>query len=207
MSHPTSSCEGRSLPQGLLIADALSEQVPHMNADTSLKRSGVAALRGIPYSGLQSNGDVLTRVMALDLDKVKRRLVDPKRYGVKQDVADRAIMEFKRFFFLTGTEKPPLVPSKAVDIVWHEFLMFTKDYSQSCGRLFGKFIHHEPTDGAPEERASLESAFNRTAELYRHYFGAEYVDRSLSGDCCDGESCHTCHDKDCCSTDNGGGGL
>lgn len=154
---------------------------------------------------LEADGSMqalFTRVMALDLDKVRARLIAPTPYSFDSQRADRAIESFKRFFFLTGVEKPPLVPSPDIDAVWHEFLMFTREYASSCSDLFGKFVHHEPTSNGD----LLKPAFDRTKELFQQYFGVGYV-TSSSSECCDGDSCHTCRDQTCCSTDNGGGGL
>jgi hypothetical protein len=37
-------------------------------------------------------------------------------------------------------------PSKAVDIGWHTFLLYTRGYAAFCERIAGHFIHHEPND-------------------------------------------------------------
>jgi hypothetical protein len=39
------------------------------------------------------------------------------------------------------------IPSKQVDIGWHTFLMYTREYSDFCQQLGGRFIHHCPNDG------------------------------------------------------------
>ena len=36
------------------------------------------------------------------------------------------------------------MPSKAVDDLWHEFILFTKHYNDFCHQAFGKFLHHTP---------------------------------------------------------------
>lgn len=145
-----------------------------------------------------SNG-LLDQVMNLDLTKVKTRLV---KNQVKEETAETAVQEFKRFFFLAGTQNLALVPSRAIDEVWHEFLMFTKDYAESCERLFGKFIHHEPSIGnLDEDSLQLDKVFSMTAKLYKNHFGDEYVDIPLRADCCNGDNgCHTCSGQTCCST-------
>lgn len=37
-------------------------------------------------------------------------------------------------------------PSPMVDIGWHTFILYTREYADFCQRLAGRFIHHEPTD-------------------------------------------------------------
>ena len=36
------------------------------------------------------------------------------------------------------------MPSKAVDELWHEFILFTKHYDTFCRQAFGKFLHYTP---------------------------------------------------------------
>jgi hypothetical protein len=39
-----------------------------------------------------------------------------------------------------------LAPCKSVDIGWHTFLMYTREYAEFCDRVAGRFIHHRPDD-------------------------------------------------------------
>ncbi len=36
------------------------------------------------------------------------------------------------------------MPSRVVDIAWHEFILYTKDYHRFCNRAFGCYLHHNP---------------------------------------------------------------
>ena len=36
------------------------------------------------------------------------------------------------------------MPSRVVDDLWHEFILYTRDYEQFCKRAFGHFMHHTP---------------------------------------------------------------
>lgn len=36
------------------------------------------------------------------------------------------------------------MPSQVVDDLWHEFILYTKNYQQFCRRGFGRFLHHSP---------------------------------------------------------------
>jgi hypothetical protein len=40
----------------------------------------------------------------------------------------------------------PLAPSELVDIGWHAFVLYTRDYADFCHQVAGRFIHHTPTD-------------------------------------------------------------
>lgn len=52
----------------------------------------------------------------------------------------------RKFFLCNLMAKGAFVsmPSKAVDDLWHEFILFTKHYDAFCKQAFGKFLHHTP---------------------------------------------------------------
>jgi len=36
------------------------------------------------------------------------------------------------------------MPSKIVDVAWHEFILRTREYTTFCQRAFGAYLHHTP---------------------------------------------------------------
>ena len=52
----------------------------------------------------------------------------------------------RKFFLCNLMAKGAFVsmPSKAVDDLWHEFILFTKHYNDFCQQAFGHFLHHTP---------------------------------------------------------------
>jgi hypothetical protein len=38
------------------------------------------------------------------------------------------------------------MPSQAVDLAWHEFILFTRQYQTFCHRALGRFVHHTPAE-------------------------------------------------------------
>ncbi len=36
------------------------------------------------------------------------------------------------------------MPSQVADALWHEFILYTKNYQTFCQRAFGRFFHHTP---------------------------------------------------------------
>lgn len=52
----------------------------------------------------------------------------------------------RKFFLCNLMAKGEFVsmPSKVVDDLWHEFILFTKHYDEFCTKAFGKFLHHTP---------------------------------------------------------------
>lgn len=36
------------------------------------------------------------------------------------------------------------MPSQVVDDLWHEYILYTRNYEEFCRRAFGRFLHHTP---------------------------------------------------------------
>jgi hypothetical protein len=36
------------------------------------------------------------------------------------------------------------MPSRAVDVAWHEMILMTREYHSFCEQAFGRYLHHEP---------------------------------------------------------------
>jgi hypothetical protein len=55
---------------------------------------------------------------------------------------------FRQFFLACSRSKRQFVamPSKAVDAMWHEFILHTKAYQQWCELALGHFLHHTPAE-------------------------------------------------------------
>lgn len=57
-----------------------------------------------------------------------------------------------------NSELPPrcimLQSMREIDQMWHEFILFTKDYCQFCEDYFGEYLHHMPNifDNMPVSR-------------------------------------------------------
>ena len=45
------------------------------------------------------------------------------------------------------------MPSHAVDEAWHGCILCTARYSAFCDKAYGRFLHHHPERGAPENAA------------------------------------------------------
>jgi hypothetical protein len=66
-----------------------------------------------------------------------------------------------RQFFLAyqqSGQQPVAMPSQVVDELWHEFILYTRDYQAFCKRAFGQFLHHTPAvalGSVPRSNAGL----------------------------------------------------
>lgn len=52
----------------------------------------------------------------------------------------------RQFFlaYLKGGRKFVSMPSQIADDLWHEFILFTRNYEAFCRHAFGGFLHHTP---------------------------------------------------------------
>lgn len=60
---------------------------------------------------------------------------------------------------------------REVDEMWHEFILFTKDYTDFCMHYFGEYIHHLPNifDNIPLPRDVVEKDTEKLlAYIYEH---------------------------------------
>lgn len=78
--------------------------------------------------------------------------------------ADRIVDQALAFLGACAVATAPLSPSKQVDIGWHTFILYTRDYAEFCDRIAGRFIHHIPTDDS-QEPAGPVGAWETTAAI------------------------------------------
>ena len=79
-----------------------------------------------------------------------------------------ALSELIKFLYLTAYYNTSLSPSKRIDLMWHEFILFTHTYEQFCHFHFKRFIHHQPDiDTARNIRL-----YHKTKALYELNFGS-----------------------------------
>lgn len=62
--------------------------------------------------------------------------------GMPARILDQALA----FLAACATTTRPIGPSDLVDIGWHTFILYTREYAAFCDRIAGRFIHHEPDD-------------------------------------------------------------
>jgi hypothetical protein len=69
----------------------------------------------------------------------KRPVLDPRHHAL----VARALRQFFLCHLMSG-RKFVSMPSQVVDDLWHEFILFTRNYQQFCNKAFGGYMHHTP---------------------------------------------------------------
>ncbi|WP_410611559.1 glycine-rich domain-containing protein [Amycolatopsis sp. lyj-109] len=78
---------------------------------------------------------------------------------ITRELAERIMDQALAFLYAcAGNRGERLAPSSAVDIGWHTFLLYTKEYEDFCRRVSGRFIHHVPDDGRAQDGHGDEMA-------------------------------------------------
>jgi hypothetical protein len=58
------------------------------------------------------------------------------------------------------------MPSRAVDVAWHEMILMTRAYHAFCDRAFGRYLHHSP-DALGD--APMEDMLARTLDVVERH--------------------------------------
>lgn len=81
-----------------------------------------------------------------------------------------AFVEFKRYValvLLSGTELG--MNSKPVDEIWHQLILFTREYTEFCDQVLGHYLHHVPeTSFTPVDDEDNDAFF----DWYQACFGS-----------------------------------
>ncbi|WIY23570.1 glycine-rich domain-containing protein [Parasedimentitalea psychrophila] len=81
---------------------------------------------------------------------------------------EQAILEYRRFAYLSQVSDVSVVPSSEVDAIWHVHLTLTRDYWQRfCDGVLGQKLHHTPESGAVQSN----NGYSKTLDLYELEFG------------------------------------
>eukprot|EP00928_Gymnodinium_smaydae_P007331 TRINITY_DN12649_c0_g4_i1.p1 TRINITY_DN12649_c0_g4~~TRINITY_DN12649_c0_g4_i1.p1 ORF type:complete len:709 (+),score=79.37 TRINITY_DN12649_c0_g4_i1:114-2129(+) len=112
----------------------------------------------------------------LDLSRFVHKLQrDHPSYFPNETTAKSAIAEYRRMLYIIQKlPDAPVVPSKLVDLVWHEHILDTQAYKRDSQALFGRYVHHAPAfgdDEAEEVKAEKEAMRKDQAAMLEQYVG------------------------------------
>ena len=96
--------------------------------------------------GMNADADLETVLQYENPDVVDRISFE---LDLPHDKASDLFEDLKKYLWMASRSEGPTIPAPQIDKAWHEFLMFTQDYQQFCGQMFGSgtFLHHVPHKG------------------------------------------------------------
>ena len=116
------------------------------------------------HLGIQLEG-VLPIVQALDnsltssyLERVKNRVLKEHPKWAEYEF-EWTFFELKRYFLMNSLLKSVPMFSTRVDDIWHEMLMFTREYETFSKNFYHELLHHNPKNDStpiPFERAFFD---------------------------------------------------
>jgi hypothetical protein len=64
---------------------------------------------------------------------------------------------------------------REIDEMWHEFILFTEDYTDFCHQYFGNYMHHLPNifDNMPRPRNEVEREVEKLLPYIYDHLGEE----------------------------------
>jgi hypothetical protein len=110
----------------------------------------------------------------LDLERFVGKILrdEPHHFKSATEVRE-AIEEYRRVLLLMQKfPDAPVVPSKKVDLIWHNHILDTKTYRDDMQRMMGKYIHHAPAFGDNEDeevKAEKESMLEDQKQMFERY--------------------------------------
>jgi hypothetical protein len=100
-------------------------------------------------------------------DKLCRKL------NWEREFALRAIWEYKKFVYLGVVSDFSVTPSKIIDQVWHEHILFSNGYRLFCDEIIEyTFDHHPELVPMDAQSEAFQTQYYLTLELYKTEFGA-----------------------------------
>lgn len=110
------------------------------------------------------------------------------RFALPDDQANAVFTETLRWlWYMASTEVTAInpeahsidAPMTVIDEMWHDFILVTRDYTDFCVDMFGRYIHHAPahpvsalapTKTIDDAKAALAALIGRKRAKYRSVF-------------------------------------
>jgi len=126
---------------------------------------------------LASDPTLLDKMMAYDHSALRERM--EVKYDWSPEKTDELFGEMKKFMYLCATNDGAMAPPEDIDEIWHNFILFTGDYSEYCQDMVGMFLHHQPLTVA--QRAQSDgSMIENTLAAGRRAFGDDLPEKYWS---------------------------
>jgi len=136
--------------------------------------SGQGVVSHLPTSFAHCPGPEYHSPENLDLERFVHKLQRDYPWHVPDEATARAALaEYRRMLYLIQKfPDAPVVPSKLVDLAWHEHILDTQQYKKDSQALFGRYIHHAPSFGDDQDeavKAEKQSMLKDQASMFEKY--------------------------------------
>lgn len=146
---------------------------------------------------------VFARLLKWDISTIKQYAVQKGLY-IAEEIDDVEI-EYKKYLALCiGFPSIGFPTPLKLDDLWHQHILFAKDYQSMCQNVFGRFLHHSPfTDGRKADQAAKAKMFSFAQSEFGNV--PEWAWGSFAG--CEQDNCGSTDGPNSCegSCEPGGG--
>lgn len=89
--------------------------------------------------------------------------LEKRRPGLARKDSALVAQGLRQFFvaYLMSGKRYVSMPSQVADDLWHEFILYTREYDRFCRQAFGTFLHHTPATVLTRERRSSNEGLRR----------------------------------------------
>ena len=87
--------------------------------------------------------------------------MNPKYYKLALDATEQYFQLHKKY-----SKKFLYMPSEVADLVWHNFILHTREYMNYCDKEFGTYFHHSPFEIKPKTNKEKTHAREQLMGLY-----------------------------------------
>ena len=116
-----------------------------------------------------------------------------KAHSVSEQEAREQFEEIKKFLVVCASDRSKsYAPSRHLDDMWHDFVLFTPEYSSFCQKI-GGFVHHRPTQHVMHD--AYANTLSQMPEIFKVVNDKWWKPRSAAD--CDS----LCSDDDYCTGD------
>ncbi len=108
----------------------------------------------------------LAYITAYKFNASIRKKITEKYTHLSDGDIDKVFESLTDFFYFCNQANKRMVsmPSQVVDVAWHEFILFTKEYEAFSEKAFGRFLHHTPTE-AMDSKTKAQDGIKRAWRL------------------------------------------
>ena len=115
------------------------------------------------------NANTLSQISAYKNPQIVDRL--SRANNLDSSEAELLFEDTKKYLYLCAKYPGKMIPTRALDDGWHNFILFTEDYANFCKENFGRYIHHRPTSPQDSIAERQKIAYQRTLNTAKTEFG------------------------------------
>ncbi len=126
------------------------------------------------------NPALFGKIESLDLEPMIFQLL--RINGWSMTYARRIEKLYRMFLYLhRAYPEQVIVPTLAIDTLWHHHILDTHRYGRDCWEIFGGFLHHFPYLGVRDEQDATRTAQCRemTTDLFEKVFQIDVMAQSI----------------------------